>query len=225
MSDKEWLDALRKWRDMFYVRKVHQLQDPALLVEFGQLTDAIVKEAAPPQGSLGGWVIGWGDLRPLHALNQKLIQKQRNNPAKCVKHPILWSGNLSLSPNVCWNPSEAEIEEAAHAAIGVCDRLIAQLSRVLEPPDGPAPPNLLWWKGEKHELKPRLWQILNCLWHRTEPLAISELAESVWGDSDAIKDGTVRSQLSALNRELGEIGIPQTYHIKRSYIVCDLFSA
>jgi hypothetical protein len=123
--------------------------------------------------------------------------------------------------------------EAETVLVEVCERVQRALHDVLDLApdgeqlesislrDGPAPPNLLYWQAARHELPPRLWAILNCLWGR-ERIEEEDLVERVWGDEgERVLDGTVRSRLSELNAKLAEIGVPWEYHLRKGYIIKD----
>lgn len=82
--------------------------------------------------------------------------------------------------------------------------------------DGPAPPNLLIWKGKPNELPPRLWRLLDFMWTR-DVATLAEVEEKVW-DSESVQTGTVRSATSKLTTELLGIGCPMTFSIKSGYV-------
>jgi hypothetical protein len=87
--------------------------------------------------------------------------------------------------------------------------------------DGPAPPNLFWWQRQRHELAPRLWQMLSAIWGR-DTIPIEEVRQRVWGDEgEDVEDSTIRSTLSDLNARLDTIGVPWAYHLRRGYITRD----
>jgi hypothetical protein len=88
-------------------------------------------------------------------------------------------------------------------------------------PDGPEKPCWLWWGNVRHELAPRLWQILAYLWDRNN-VPVEELVSQVWGEEgEEPKDTTVRSNLSQLNGRLAEIGVPREYRLRRGHICRD----
>jgi hypothetical protein len=84
--------------------------------------------------------------------------------------------------------------------------------------DGPEDPCWLWWGNVRHELAPRLWQILDHLWNR-DKVSVEDLVSHVWSEEgEEIKDPTVRSYLSRLNTRLNEIGVPREYNLRRGHI-------
>jgi hypothetical protein len=95
------------------------------------------------------------------------------------------------------------------------DRLRGRAPR----PDGPAPPNLLWWDGVEHELPPRAWKILNVLWSRTEPIKVDQLIAEVWGHDHEPADSTVRSALSELNAALDTVGVRKQARLRAGWVV------
>jgi hypothetical protein len=85
-------------------------------------------------------------------------------------------------------------------------------------PDGPEKPCWLWWGNVRHELAPRLWQILAYLWTR-DNVSVEELVSQVWGEEgEDIQDATVRSNLCQLNNRLAGIGVPRECHSRRGHI-------
>jgi hypothetical protein len=88
---------------------------------------------------------------------------------------------------------------------------------------GPEPPKHLNWpdkngKLERHELPPRLWAVLNCVW-KHDRLPIQDVAKEVWKNEGLdVADATIRTTVSRLNSVLAEIGIPWTYRVSAGYI-------
>lgn len=125
-----------------------------------------------------------------------------------------------------WNNLLRSSRRREPAAYGHAADLKAALESafrdLLPPPeaaDGPAPPNLVWWQGERYDLSPRLWSLLRCLWGR-EKVEVQEVARRVWKDEGLeVADSTIRSTLSQLNEWLQRIGIPWTYNLKAGYII------
>src|SRR5262249_34964680 len=62
-----------------------------------------------------------------------------------------------------------------------------------EPRDGPAAPNLLWWKNAWHELPPRQWAILNYCWDKDKAQAENVIAHAWRDEGETVADSTVRS--------------------------------
>jgi hypothetical protein len=215
MSDKELLDGLRAWKDLIYVYMVHKLGDPSNLAKLGILTDAVVPGIERQTGNLSM-------ATPLRWLVQMLSQKARGQARVCDHYTILGSGSVSVGTTPAWSPTDAEIEMAIHQAVGVCDVLIRRLCQELEPPDGPAPPNLLYWRGNNYDLPPLQWRMLDYLWNRRGPVQVEDLTEHVWGNK-AVADSTVRSALSTLNAQLAEIPSPSPpqYHIRHGHVISD----
>jgi hypothetical protein len=119
-----------------------------------------------------------------------------------------------------YKPSETEWALLAVDADRALNRLKDDLKRGQRPPPNSlTPPNLFYWHGARHELPPRLWAILDCLWGK-ERIEAQTLEDHVWGDEgEAVADGTVRSRLSELNGRLTEIGVPWQYHLRKGYVV------
>jgi hypothetical protein len=87
------------------------------------------------------------------------------------------------------------------------------------PRDGLEPPNWFYWQNTRHELSPRLWAILKCLWNNDRVKA-EELVERVWGDEgEIVADGTIRGRLSELNTRLANIGVPWQFHLRKGFVV------
>ena len=86
-------------------------------------------------------------------------------------------------------------------------------------PNGLEPPNWFYWQNTRHELSPRLWAILKCLWNNDRVKA-EELVERVWGDEgEIVADGTIRGRLSELNTRLANIGVPWQFHLRKGFVV------
>jgi hypothetical protein len=87
-------------------------------------------------------------------------------------------------------------------------------------PDGPEPPNRLWWKNHHFELSPQHWSIVNVMWGKSS-VERDVFVEAVWAtDSEAVAEPTVRSTLCKLNKKLSdEVGIPWSISLKRSHVV------
>src|SRR5262249_27098390 len=148
------------------------LQDDAELARFQEQGNAIVAWAdRDPRNPI--------DMQPVSALIGLLTQRRRNREVGGASNQPLCSGTLPGSLGA-WQPSDASIYQAADLAVRCVDRLINRLGR--PPADGPAPPNLLYWNGVKHEIRPhRAWQILDQLWGR-DPVLVAALISAVWGD-------------------------------------------
>lgn len=82
-------------------------------------------------------------------------------------------------------------------------------------PDGPEPPNLLWVNGEKHEIAPMLWQLINHMWDKNKEKEI-EVTQAVW--SDQIADGTLRTTISRANNEMAKALINRKLFTKAGYV-------
>lgn len=86
------------------------------------------------------------------------------------------------------------------------------------PANGPVPPNYFWWAGEKFELQPRHWQLVDFLWRQPSRMAkLDDVIEHVWGDS--IQEKSVASAVSKLNSVFLEAEIPLNLGIKNGYVV------
>lgn len=83
-------------------------------------------------------------------------------------------------------------------------------------PDGLYPPNLFVWSGQRHEMPPRLWRLLDFMWTR-DRATLEEVEEKVW-DGESVQTGTVRSAASRLTRELLAVGCCMTVSVKSGYI-------
>jgi hypothetical protein len=119
-----------------------------------------------------------------------------------------------------WDTRMRELLAAAEAiADGIGDRLPELQAE--EHSDGPESPCWLWWQNRRHELPPRLWQVLACLWDRGN-VAVEDLVESVWiAEGEPVSDKTIRSTISLLNTRLARIGVPRQYRLRRGYICRD----
>src|SRR5262249_5931999 len=101
------------------------------------------------------------------------------------------------APEIPAGESPKEAQPAGDAIQRALDRLDAEEAAAQrsvpqedEAQDGPKPPNVLVWKGARHELPPTPWRLLNALWHH-ESRPCEEVATEVWGD-DAMPDSTIK---------------------------------
>jgi hypothetical protein len=88
------------------------------------------------------------------------------------------------------------------------------------PADGPVPPKWLWWKGDRHELKPQIWRMMSVMWHE-DIVRVDTFEESVWDENDEPGFGTIRPALSRANARLAVIGVPWKLSLQKGYIVKD----
>jgi hypothetical protein len=117
----EIVGCLQGWQQMICGQGVRTLlNDPGLLVRFNALTDAILQWVAHHVRNL--------DHTPLRRLCQRLNQRVRVDvPAAREQQPILWSGSVDLGTTSPWYPTDGEIEETIHEAVGFCDCVIESL--------------------------------------------------------------------------------------------------
>ncbi len=137
----------------------------------------------------------------------------------------LCAADAARSAGLILPPSEATPEEVAAPQppeTNTAHRLLTGNDPLPHPhPDGPDQPCWLWWANVRHELTPRLWQILAYLWDH-DNVPVEDLVSHVWGEEgEEAKDSTVRSNLSQLNARLNEIGVPRQYRLRRGHICCD----
>lgn len=127
---------------------------------------------------------------------------------------------LRLLPPVEWNRLAVELDrDAVQARIAGA----IQQSALQQPEeadnnhsDGPARPNLLWWKNSCHELQPRLWSLLDYLWDK-DTVEVTRIEEDVWRED--VADSTIKAAISNLNKKLLEAEIPWSYAVKQGYII------
>src|SRR5262249_46789481 len=113
-------------------------------------------------------------------------------------------------------------EELAVAARRV-SLLRAVIGRAPIPNDGPQAPRYFWWRNERHDLTPRLYQVVAYLWNDdrwNDDLVQAEgLIQNVWGDEgEGVAESTARSTISRLNTFLNMIGVPWQYHWRSGQI-------
>jgi hypothetical protein len=85
--------------------------------------------------------------------------------------------------------------------------------------DGPAPPNIFWWKGTAHELPPIRFRLLEFLWgcpDRTS--AEDEVIEGVWGPECDVSLGTLKATVSKLGSTLLKSQIPISVGRKNGHV-------
>jgi hypothetical protein len=113
--------------------------------------------------------------------------------------------------------AEAFMEQIDCERFQTVRRLGLAIRETVPPPDGPAPPNLLYWGGNgvPHELPPIPWRMLQFMWGK-ESAPIEQVEAHVWGH-DATDDA-IKSALYDLNRRLAEIDVPLTYGRAGAYI-------
>jgi hypothetical protein len=142
-------------------------------------------------------------------------------------HAELCRANASVSTpaytsgvQLNFRPDPKQWVHLAIEADRTLNRLKSRLTDTVPAADGPMPPNQFWWKGKRHELAIRQWQILNRLWPLKASIALQEVIDDVWGRS-TVAESTVRSALSVLNTRLLKIGVPRHFHINNGYVVGD----
>ena len=90
----------------------------------------------------------------------------------------------------------------------------------VEVPNGPAPPNILWWNGVPHALQPRPWDLLRFLWDNRKAKADAVLDE-VWGCNTKAGESAIRTAVSRLNEVLLRDKIPLIASCKAGYVTLD----
>jgi len=87
------------------------------------------------------------------------------------------------------------------------------------PDDGPHSPNIFRWKGNRYEVQPRAWWVLNAMWMR-EARPESEVAIAAWG-SDDVSSSALKSAIAKVNRVLEVAEFTSYLHQKAGYVVWD----
>jgi hypothetical protein len=196
------------------------------------LNEAMCNPALPPPGAPPPAMLGpyaaFPHLMALRAALAELVRggrveaeedgrvKAASMPSRRTGTPLAAAGTVAL------------LEAAADGLVEAVGPAEAALSAGTSPlpgpgvprPDGPEPPRYLRWQKVRHKVRPRHYQVLNCLWGR-DRVEVAELRESVWeveGEQE-IEDVTIRAELTRLNTRLDELGVPFNWTLEGGHVI------
>jgi HEAT repeat protein len=93
-----------------------------------------------------------------------------------------------------------------------------RMSRGLTPhPDGPEPPDKLWWGGRYAELTPQPFTLLRYMWKK-DWVAEEVVGKHVW-EGGSWSTNQLKVALNKVNQALEEVGVPWRYRQKHRRIV------
>jgi hypothetical protein len=85
------------------------------------------------------------------------------------------------------------------------------------PPDGPVPPNKLWFNGKSFELEKVPFALITYMWGKDKAV-FSQLTNAVWPD-DAPSDGAFHNAKARVNAVLVELGYPKSLSKRQEFVL------
>src|SRR5262249_23246725 len=144
---RQIMSALDTIQELLDNRQVKDLKDLPDLLRLERETDRVLRWM---RGAGAPWLAKYvphADPEILSRLLETLGARARVALPGSKNHPILMSGVQQYRTAPPWVPEPDTISLSMRDAYGLLNNLRGPLSADGPPPDGPAPPNLLYWQG------------------------------------------------------------------------------
>ncbi len=158
-------------------------------------------------------------LRPGHPVYEAVVALERLYPRNVLpaRGRLLWKRLLQLS-----RQGDASAFEAADEFIEWLERAAAgedgEGSSPAPEKDGPFHPYGFRWQGGEHDVPPRDWYLLKCVW-KQKRTSLEKVIEVAWGENAEPSESAIKSALCRLNRILARAGVPWQYGRRGGFIV------